>query len=176
MKVAILSVAVLIFAANATLTAAPALPASARRPTVAQLKTAMTLPVIINGKASGWVNAPAGAQVNILKVSKDKVLIGMSDSQLWVKRTDTDFDQRLAAFKSTKQDAQAKLLKDRLADNTAFEKQKAQNASDFARKNAESGPNPLDRGAYDQTRSVVDYYDRWGRRYHIGVFGQRIYD
>ncbi|EDY15928.1 hypothetical protein CfE428DRAFT_6539 [Chthoniobacter flavus Ellin428] len=36
--------------------------------------------------------------------------------------------------------------------------------------------NPLDKGAYDQRRSVVDYYDWLGRRYHIGVFGQRIYD
>jgi len=135
----------------------------------------MKLPVVINGKASGWVDAPVGAQVNILQVSKDTVLIGMSDSQLWVKRSDTDFDQRLAAFKTTKKDAQAKVKQERTADNAAFEKQKAKNAGDFATKNA-AEPNPLDRGAYDQTRSVVDYYDRWGRRYHIGVFGQRIYD
>ena len=35
---------------------------------------------------------------------------------------------------------------------------------------------PLERGPYDQQRSVVDYYDWLGRRYNIGVFGQRIYD
>jgi len=60
---------------------------------------------------------------------------------------------------------------------TAAADQKKENAAaaDFQRKHAQFD-NPLLRGPYDQQRSVVDFFDHEGRRYHIGVFGQRIYD
>ena len=174
MKTAAISLALLILSINPMIEAKSSLSASARRPTTALLKIAMKLPVVLNGKPSGWVNVPAGAQVSILHVRKQKVMIGLAESQAWVDRSSTDFDQRLAAFKTTKQAAQVQIQQARTAQDATFQKQKAKDSADFQAQHA-GYVNPLERGAYDQRRSVVDYYDWLGRRYHIGSYGQRIY-
>lgn len=98
-------------------------------------------------------------------------MISIGSASLWVKRSDTDFDQRLAVFKATKQQA----LNAIAARNAATEDQLKAAAADFQREH-DAYDNPLNRGAYDHQRSVPDFYDRFGRRYHMGVFGQRIYD
>ncbi|MDR3401142.1 MAG: hypothetical protein P4L99_01490 [Chthoniobacter sp.] len=147
---------------------------STKRPAQAVLKAPVSLPVIVAGRQSGTVTVAKGTLVTIKHVRRQRLQIDFQGSQAWVKRTDTDFDQRLAAFKQTKQTAQAQVQKAQVAQNADFQKQQAKARADF---NAQHGEysNPLDKGAYDQTRSVVDYYDWRGRRYHIGVFGQRIY-
>jgi hypothetical protein len=150
------------------------LPASSRRPTQAVLNAPVVVPVIISGKQNGSVTVPKGTVVAIAHVRKDRVMINFQGSQAWMKRTDTDFDQRLAVFRSTKQTAQAQVQQAREAQNMAMQEAQVQGAEDFQQQHA-NYQNPLDKGAYDQTRSVVDYYDWQGRRYHIGVFGQRIY-
>ena len=150
------------------------LPASARRPTQAVMNVPVNLPVVISGKQSGAVTVPKGTVVTIAHVRKDRVMINFQGSQAWVKRTDTDFDQRLAVFRNTKQTAQAQVQQAQQAQKVAMQKAQAKGAADFQAQHA-NYQNPLDKGAYDQTRSVVDYYDWQGRRYHIGVFGQRIY-
>jgi len=155
-------------------TPAPKLPVAARRPTQAALLKAVKLPVMLGGKQSGWVDVPNGTLVGILDVRKKQVLVGMADSQAWVNRSDTDFDKRLASFKLAKNDAAAKVQQARTAQNAATQEQNSKATADFQAKHADYA-NPLDKGAYDQRRSVVDYYDWQGRRYHIGPYGERIY-
>ncbi len=150
------------------------LPAAARRPTQAVLNTPLTVPVMIGGRQSGTVNVPKGTMVGIAHVRKDRVQINFQGSAVWVKRTDTDFDQRLAAFRSTKQNAQAQVQLVQTAQTVAMKNAQVKGAADFQQQHG-NYQNPLERGAYDQNRSVVDYYDWLGRRYHIGVYGQRIY-
>ena len=170
MKTMVLVVASFVFTASLMAVT----PASSRRPTQAVLNAPATVPVIISGKQCGSVSVPKGTVVTIAHVRKDRVMINFQGSQAWVKRTDTDFDQRLAVFRSTKQTAQAQVQQARQAQTAAMQQGQMQGAEDFAQQHA-NYENPLDKGAYDQTRSVVDYYDWQGRRYHIGVFGQRIY-
>jgi hypothetical protein len=171
MKAAILSIALLLFPWSQSFATSLA---SAQRPTVATLKKGMQLPVILNGQRKGWVEVPNGAQVQILHVRKQQVMIAIGDSQAWVKRSDTDFDQRLTLFKDAQKEAQVQVQQAQAAQNAAFQRQKARVSADFQKQHANYA-NPLDRGAYDQKRSVVDYYDGQGRRYHIGSYGQRIY-
>jgi len=150
------------------------LPASARRPTQAVLSAPVSVPVIISGRQSGSVNVPKGTMVAITHVRHDRIQINFQGSQVWVKRGDTDFDRRLAVFRRTKQAAQAQVQQAQAAQTAAMQQAQAKGAADFRQQHA-NYENPLNKGAYDQTRSVVDYYDWQGRRYHIGVFGQRIY-
>ena len=39
----------------------------------------------------------------------------------------------------------------------------------------QDSPNPLDQGPYGQNKSIVTHVDQQGRVYHLGIFGQRIY-
>jgi len=39
----------------------------------------------------------------------------------------------------------------------------------------QDSPNPLDKGAYNQNQSIVTHVDAQGHVYHLGIFGQRIY-
>jgi signal transduction histidine kinase len=148
--------------------------AATRRPTQAVLNAPISIPVVISGRQSGSVMVNKGTLVTIAHVRHDRLQINFQGSQAWVKRTDTDFDQRLAAFKQTKQTAQAQVQQAQSAQNAVAQEQRTKAAADFHDQHG-NYTNPLDKGAYDQNRSVVDYYDWLGRRYHIGVFGQRIY-
>jgi len=149
------------------------------RPTETTLTTTVKIPVPLAEKQSGWVLAPTGTVVTIKHVRLHKLLIDLADKQVWINRSNTDFDKRLAAFDASKQTLppQARTAQEK----AEMQKQKA-NAADFQRKHASyddplhtGNGNPLNKGAYNQTRSVVDYYNWLGRRYHIGVNGQRIY-
>jgi hypothetical protein len=171
MKAVTYSIALLFFLRNQTSATSPA---SSRRPTVATLKKGMKLQVILSGQQKSWVDVPSGGQVQVLHVRKQQVMIGIGDSQAWVKRSDTDFDQRLTLFEVARKEAQVKVQQAQAAQDATFQKQKAKVSADFQKQHANYA-NPLDKGAYNQTRSVVDYYDGLGRRYHIGSHGQRIY-
>jgi len=171
MKAVTFSIALLFLPWNQTFAAVPA---SASQPEAATLKKGVKLPVILNGQQNGWVDVPKGAQVKVLHARKQQIMIGIGDSQAWVKRSDTDFDQRLTLLKDARKEAQVTIQHDQAAQNAAFQKEKAKVSADFKKQHANYA-NPLDKGAYDQTRSVVDYYDSQGRRYHIGSYGQRIY-
>jgi len=148
-----------------------AAPSSARRPSQTSLKATFKLPVMVAGKQNGWVLAAKGTLVNVDHVRREVIQINLGGASAWVKRTDTDFDQRLAAFKIATQ----KLATATAAQDAAFSQKEQAAAADF-QKQHDAFDNPLNKGAYDQQRSVVDYFDRFGRRYHIGVFGLRIYD
>jgi hypothetical protein len=148
--------------------------ASTRRPAQAVLTAPISIPVVISGRQSGSVTVTKGTLVTIKHVRRDRLQIDFQGSQAWVKRSNTDFDQRLAAFRKTKQTAQAQVQQARTAQNAVAQQQQAKASADFQTQHANYS-NPLDKGAYDQNRSVVDYYDWLGRRYHIGVYGQRIY-
>jgi hypothetical protein len=167
---AIVSVVATLVLASPVFAALP----SAKRPTQAVLNAAIKLPVLSGGKPSGSVTVSKGTLVTIKHVRRQRVQIDFAGTQAWVKRSDTDFDQRLAAFKQTKQTAQAQVQKALVAQNAAGQRQQAKAGADFKAQHGQYS-NPLDKGAYDQTRSVVDYYDWLGRRYHIGIYGQRIY-
>ena len=134
----------------------------------------ISIPVLISGRQSGYVTVTKGTLVTIKHVRHDRVQIDFQGSQAWVARSNTDFDQRLAAFRKTKQTAQGQVQQARTAQNAVAQQQQANASADFQTQHANYS-NPLDKGAYDQNRSVVDYYDWLGRRYHIGVSGQRIY-
>jgi hypothetical protein len=112
-----------------------------------------------------------GTLVNVDHVRHQVLMISLGDASAWVKRSDTDFDQRLASFKIVQQ----KLAAANAMQGAAFKKQQETAAADFQKQHA-AYDNPLNKGAYDQQRSVVDYFDWQGSRYHIGMFGQRIYD
>ena len=170
MKTIVFAVVALLFACPAFGTVA----ASTRRPAQAVLKAPISIPVVISGRPSGSVTVTKGTLVTIKHVRHDRLQIDFQGSPAWVKRSDTDFDQRLVAFRKTKQTAQAKVQQARTAQNSVTQQQQAKASADFQTQHTNYS-NPLDKGAYDQTRSVVDYYDWLGRRYHIGVYGQRIY-
>jgi hypothetical protein len=152
-----------------------AVPVSARRPTQTTLQATFNIPVkSAMGKEIGSVTAKGGTVVNIEHVRKDVIMISLGETTAWIPRTSTDFDQRLAAFKQGKLNAAAHVQDARLTQAAAFQRQKQDAGADFQSQHA-SYSNPLDQPAYDQSRSVVDYYDWLGRRYHIGAYGQRIY-
>ena len=140
------------------------------RPTETTLKAALRIPVASAGAQSGWIAVPSGSTATVEHVLKDKLMIAFAGTETWVKRSDTDFDQRLAAFKTNQKQVQH----EKVTQEAVSEQKQKVAAADFQKQHA-SYKNPLDRGAYDQTRSVVDYYDWQGRRYHIGAYGQRIY-
>ena len=144
---------------------------STRRPSQTTLKATFKLPVMIEGKQSGWVMAKQGTLVNVDHMRRNVIMVSLGSASAWVKRSDTDFDQRFAAFKAGKQ----KLMAANAAQDAAFKKQEAAAAVDFQRQHA-AFDNPLNKGPYDQQRAVPELYDGLGRRYHIGVFGQRVYD
>ena len=169
MKTIVFAVVALLLA-DSVFAATPA----TKRPAQAVLKASVTIPVVISGRQSGSVTVNKGTLVTVKHVRHTRLQIDFQGSQVWVKRSDTDFDLRLAAFKKTKQTAQVQVQQARTAQNSATQQQQAKASADFQAQHANYS-NPLDKGAYDQTRSVVDYYDWLGRRYHIGVFGQRIY-
>jgi hypothetical protein len=169
MKTLVLSVVAILFASPMF----AALP-STKRPAQAVLKAPVSIPVVIAGRPSVSVKVAKVTVVTIAHVRHDRLQINFQGSLAWVKRSDTDFDQRLAVFRQTKQTAQAEVQKAQAAQNAVAQKQQARASADFQNQRANYS-NPLDKGAYDQNRSVVDYYDWLGRRYHIGVFGQRIY-
>jgi hypothetical protein len=148
---------------------------SPKRPSQAILNVPVNIPVLVSGKQSGSVTVNKGTLVTIAHVRRDRLQIDFQGSQAWVKRSDTDFDQRLKDFRQTKQAAQAQVQKAVVTQNQMAQKQDAKARANFDQQHNHYS-NPLDKGPYDQQRSVVDYYDWLGRRYHIGVFGQRIYD
>ncbi len=152
-----------------------AVPVSARRPTETTLQATFKIPVkSALGKEVGSITAKGGTVVNIAHVRKQEIMISIGGTTAWIPRTSTDFDQRLTVFKQGKQSAAAQVQDARLTQAAAFRNQKQQARADFQTQHA-SYSNPLDQPAYDQSRSVVDYYDWLGRRYHIGAYGQRIY-
>jgi hypothetical protein len=171
MKAAIFSIALLFLPWSRTFATVPAAPP---QPEIATLKKGMKLAVVLNGQQKGWVDVPKGAQVQVLHTQKRQIMVGIGDAQAWVKRSDTDFDQRLTLFKDARKEAQVTTQGAAAAESAAFQKEKARVSADFQKQHANYA-NPLDKGAYDQRRSVVDYYDSEGRRYHIGSYGQRIY-
>jgi hypothetical protein len=154
---------------------ATTVPAAVRRPTQTTLKASFKLPVMSSaGKQIGTVTANSGTVVNIEHVRRQKIMISLGGAKAWVARSSTDFDQRLAAFKLSKQNATAQVQYAKAAQAATFRQQRQDASADFQNQHANYS-NPLDQPAYDQTRSVVDYYDWLGRRYHIGAYGQRIY-
>ena len=172
MKTTILSALTILCLANATFAA---LPAAARRPTQTTLQATFNIPVkSALGKQIGSITATGGTVVTIEHVRKQEIMISIGGTTAWVPRTSTDFDQRLAAFKQQKQYAAAQVQDARVTQAAAFQRQKQEASADFQAQHA-GYSNPLDQPAYDQSRSVVDYYDWLGRRYHIGTYGQRIY-
>lgn len=148
---------------------------STKHPSQAVLNVPVSVPILMSGKQNGSVTVSKGTLVTITHVRRDRLQIDFQGTQTWVKRSDTDFDQRLKTFRETKQIAQAQVQQVQNAQTKVAQKQDAKARADFQKQKGKYA-NPLDKGAYDQHRSVVDYYDRWGRRYHIGVYGQRIYD
>ncbi len=168
MKTTVFSLVVTLLLVN------PLLAASTKRPAQAVLNAPLSIPVVISGRQSGSVTIGKGTVVTVAHVRRDRLQINFQGSQAWVKRSDTDFDQRLAIFRQTKTAAQAQIQQAQAAQNAVARDQQVKAAADFQDQH-NNYTNPLDKGAYDQQRSVVDYYDWLGRRYHIGVFGQRIY-
>jgi hypothetical protein len=141
----------------------------------AAVNVALQLPVTVAGQDRGWIAVPNGSMVNVEVVQAQQVLIDFAGAQAWVPRAETDVDERLAAASEAQagqtaadQDAQARRV-------ATYEAQEGQATADLQGK-LQNYVSPLERGAYDQQRSVVDYYDWLGRRYNIGVYGQRIYD
>ncbi len=166
MKATLLAATLLFFVLNPAFATV-----STRRPSQTTLKARFKIPVTVAGKESGWIIANTGTVVDVDHMRRDQIMIRIGNTTAWIKRSDTDFDQRLAAFKATKQQGQAALTEQ----NAKFEEQKQAAAADFQQQHA-AYDNPLNKGAYDQQRALPEYYDRYGRRYHMGVFGQRIYD
>ncbi len=172
MKATLLSAVFLLLLVNPIFATTPA---PARRPIQTTLKASFKLPVMSSaGKQIGTVTATSGTVVGIEHVRRQKIMISLGGAKAWVARSSTDFDQRLAAFKLSKQNATAQVQYARAAQSAAFQQQRQDASADFQNQHANYS-NPLDQPAYDQTRSVVDYYDWLGRRYHIGTNGRRIY-
>src|SRR5579871_4810543 len=117
----------IVLSAVAVLLATPvfaALP-STHRPTQAALNAAFNIPVVIGGRAAGLALVPKGTLVTIAHVRHDRVQISFQGSVAWVKRSDTDFDQRLAVFRNTKQTAQAQVQQAQAAQNAAMQEAQA---------------------------------------------------
>ena len=129
-------------------------------------------------KAAGFIRSVPIFVIALSAMAMTQILrLGAPfDVVLWKPLIDPvlDIDQRLAVFRQTKQTAQGQVAQAQAAQNAVAQQQRAEASADFQNQRANYS-NPLDKGAYDQSRSVVDSYDWLSRRYHIGVFGQRIY-
>ncbi len=144
-------------------------------PAQATLNATVQAPVLVDGRNSGTITILAGRIVNVDDVQATQVLIDFAGAKTWIPRMETDFDQRLADYTeaSAKFAAQAKEAFQQRAE--IAEQQRQQASADFQSK-LDGYVSPLESAPYDNNRSVVDYYDCWGNRYNIGVFGQRIYN
>ena len=164
---------ILLFVALVSIMLNPAVAqtSSKHRPVEAALLATFKFPVVVDGKPAGSVTASKGTLVKVEHVRQTTLMISLGATSAWVKRSDTDFDGRLVAYKAARQ----RLASAYAAENAAYQAQAAATAADFEQEHA-NDENPLDKGTYNYHRSVVDYYDCDGNRYHIGVFGQRIYD
>jgi len=185
MKVIFISVAFLLTLTSQNFAAA-VLPT---RPAETKLLTELKISVKFAGKQSGWVVAPKGSTVAVKHEGRHKLKIDFAGFQAWITRSSTDFDQRLATFNANQKKVAAQAQHAKAVQDAAFKQKQKVAGTDFQRQHAsyqnpldnrpypyDKTGNPLDKGAYDQQRSVVDYYDWLGRRYHIGTYGQRIYD
>jgi PDZ domain-containing secreted protein len=144
-------------------------------PAQVQLNQALKMEVDTGGKSNGWIVAPAGAAVAVEDVQAQQLLVDFAGARAWVPQAATDFAQRQTDLSATEQkeaDAEQAAQSAKVA---AYEQQSQQAAADLQGK-LQDYVSPLERGPYCYTRSVVDNYDWLGRRYNIGVFGQRIYN
>ncbi len=144
------------------------------RPAQVMLTTGIQMPVVTGGQNHGTLTVPAKTMVAVKSVRKTKLKIDFAGDQQWIARAWTDYDQRRAPLRVAQQ-KQALLQKQQSDAKTAAYEQQKQAAVAKQQAALQDWSSPLERGAYGSTRSVVDYYDWLGRRYHIGVFGQRIY-
>src|ERR1700722_4668145 len=94
MKTVIRCLILLIFVAETTVAFCEA----GNRPSQAMLTTSLRLPVVSAGVNKGFVDAPKGTTVWVLHVRHKMLYIDFSGAETWIKRSATDYDQRLAAF------------------------------------------------------------------------------
>jgi hypothetical protein len=138
------------------------------------LTTGIQMPIVTGGQNHGSLTVPAKTVVNVKSVRKTKLKIDFAGNQQWIARASTDYDQRRAPLRAAQQ-KQALLQQQQTAAKTAtFEQQKQAMVAEQQAK-IQGWTSPLEQGAYGSSRSTVDRYDWLGRRYHDGVFGQRIY-
>ncbi|HEV7404847.1 MAG TPA: hypothetical protein VGO11_18035 [Chthoniobacteraceae bacterium] len=144
------------------------------RPAQVVLTTGIQMPVVTGGQNHGSMTLPARTVVNVKSVRKTKLKIDFAGNQQWIARAWTDYDQRRAPLRVAQQ-KQALLQKQQMEAKTAAFEQQKQAAVEKQQAQLQDWSSPLERGPYDSHRSTVDRYDWLGRRYHYGVFGQRIY-
>jgi hypothetical protein len=140
MKTTVFTLVVTLLLANSLLAV------SAKRPPQAVLNAPISIPVVITGRQSGSVTVGKGTLVTVAHVRHDRLQINFQGSQVWVKRSDTDFDQRLAIFRQTKTAAQAQIQQAQVAQNAVAQQQQAKAAADFQAQH-NNYTNPLDKGA-----------------------------
>ena len=92
----------------------PAFCAAENRPAQAVLTTPLRLPVVSGGVNKGFVDAPRGTTVWVLQVKHKTLYIDFSGSETWIKRSATDYDQRLAAYKANQKRMQAAMQQQQL--------------------------------------------------------------
>ncbi|MGB8354637.1 MAG: hypothetical protein WCD79_12160 [Chthoniobacteraceae bacterium] len=84
------------------------------RPSQAVLTTPLRLPVVSAGVSKGFVDAPRGTTVWVLQVKRKMLYIDFSGSETWIKRSATDYDERLAAYKANQKRMQAAIQQQHL--------------------------------------------------------------